>query len=346
MENSQTAQHQESDSTPYLLPISEFSESFGIDPDLFALAAISNGCWWVKKPTQQIRATEALRILEWIQQCGLTQFVVASTTESVTHSQATPITCPHLSADIARFHKLIDENFDRIRGLKWKWAVGEILELLYKSPASMRVVKKRGISLQALEQAIETHPRLRVARTSDLPFVATVVGELKRLHKGRLAWLWVDDAENGLSYLVDQSRKTTERTVHERETAEFSPGEIVWVALEETSNGRRSRKRHPALLLSLTGKRNDKWLLVSLTTDVDEKRELRKVQDPEDLGLPYGGYVWHEAQKVYHTQIENHIGWVTRSLIEVVDRTINLRQSMTEDLLHIADAHHRESEAA
>jgi hypothetical protein len=83
---------------------------------------------------------------------------------------------------------------------------------------------------------------------------------------------------------------------------------------------------------------------VNLTSEVEDKQELRKVRDPQKLGLPYGGYVWHEAQKVYHTQIESHSGWVTRSLVEVVNRTLNLRQSMVDDLNAIADLHHQDSE--
>lgn len=331
----------------YLDTISALCEKFGLDAELFTLAAFSAGCWWIKKPTQNIRLTEADRIIEWIQQCGLMQFLH---TDSLLDPQsnlvvrAEPIVCPHLDTDVVRIQKLIDENFDRLRGLKWRWAIGAILEILYESQASMRVIKKRGISLQALEQAVETHKRLRVVRTADVPFDSTVIRELKRLHKGRIAWLWVDTAENGLNYLVDQSREITQYNVTERESAEYAPGEIVWVALEETRNGRRSRKRHPALLLSLTGKRNDKWLLVNLTSEVEDKQELRKVRDPQKLGLPYGGYVWHEAQKVYHTQIESHSGWVTRSLVEVVNRTLNLRQSMVDDLNAIADLHHQDSE--
>lgn len=349
MEYSHFSISQCSQQSNYLCTISEASEQLGIDPDLFALAAWALGCWWIKKPTQQIRSTEAERIASWIQLCGLRQFLVEQHSplgvEGVV-AVLSPAQCPHLSTDVTRIQKLINENMVRLRGLKWKWMVGAILEMLYESPGSMRVIKKRGISLQALEQAILSYPKLKALRNTDVPFDSTVISELKRLHKGRMAWLWVETRESGISVLVDQARATVERETITRESATFAPGEIVWVALEENNNGRRSRKRHPALLLSLTGKRNDKWLLVSLTTDVNEKQDIRKVQDPEALGLPYAGYVWHETQKVYHTQIESHIGWVTSSLVEVVDRTINLRQSMMDELLAIASFHHAESESA
>lgn len=337
-------------SNPALRTIFSYGREWGINADLFALAAPLAGCWWIRSKTNQMKRREAEHVLDWLRTAGLMPLVQENTDSlnpACDISWSVPVpTCPHITADTQRIHKLIEENMTRLQGLKWKWVVGAVLELLYESHASMRVVKKRGISLQALELAIDTHPGLRVKKSSDTPFDTVVVRELKRLHKGRLAWLWVKKQENGLPYLVDQSRETSRHVAPERTGAEFAPGEIVWVALEETTNGRRSRKRHPALLLSLTGKRNDKWLLVSLTSEVDEKQDIRKVQDPEALGLPYGGYVWHETQKVYHTQIESHVGWVTRSLVEVVDRTVNLRQSMISDLVRIADAHHRDTEAA
>jgi len=49
-----------------------------------------------------------------------------------------------------------------------------------------------------------------------------------------------------------------------------------------------------------------------------------------------------EAQKVHASQIEAHIGWVTRGLVRVVDATINLRQSQIDSLNKVADAHHTE----
>ena len=337
-------------SNPALRTIFSYGREWGLDPDLLAIAAQTSGCWWVKSKTSQLKRTEAEKVVEWLRSAGLVA-CVSDSCESLNSdlhlSWTIPVPqCPHLVADVLRIQKLIDENLARLDGLKWKWIVGAVLELLYESHASMRVVKKRGVSLQALEQAIDTHPRLRAKRASDTSFDTVVVRELKRLHRGRLAWLWVKKHDNGVLYLVDQSRQATHRSAPERKAAEFAPGEIVWVALEENKNGRRSHKRHPALLLSLTGKRNDKWLLVSLTSDVDENQEMRRVQDPEALGLPYGGYVWHETQKVYHTQIESHVGWVTRSLIEVVNRTLNLRQTMCADLARIADLHHRDTEAA
>lgn len=324
--------------------ITEYSEVFGYDADLFTLAAISIGCWWIKNPTQFLKRIGAERTAQWIQDCGLVQFVGEKLIAHVPDELVAPPTCPHIDADVLRIHKIIDENFASIQGLKWKWAIGSILEFLNQSQAAVKVMKKRGISLQALECAINTHPRLRVTPNPEYTFETTVISELKRLHKGRLAWLWVETGENGLAYLRDQSRQTQSFSKPIRPEAQYAPGEIVWVAMEETKHGKRSRKCHPALLLSLTGKRNDKWLVINLTSNVEEKAEIRKVPNPDALGLPHGGYVWHEAQKVYHTQIESHIGWVTEDLVVVIDRTLNLRQSMREDLLKIAADHHATTE--
>ena len=204
-----------------------------------------------------------------------------------------------------------------------------------------RVIGSRGIRISDVEEAIRRDAEFSSLIPEGGLTPQRVISEMKRMHKARLGFLWLKE-EGGIHTLTCLNREgSSAPKQHAREFGKpvFAAGEIVWASLEEVTNGRRSRRKHPALLLQLTGHRNDKWILVSFTSDVEGSPDHRRIEHFEELGLSHTGYVWHETMKVHASQIESHIGWVTHDLIQVVDNAINLRGNLAADLRRIADQH-------
>lgn len=319
-----------------------------VPSELYHLAALACGHWWLKRPTSWMSRHHIERTDAWLVECGLLSVLQGH--DQISPSFALPgespprSAVPHLEADVERLTKLISDNLARLTGRRFAWAIGEMLQLIAESPATMRKVKERGISLEAIRIALVGHPRLSFHGDLTTDKVKSrTIGELVGLHRRTRIRLWVDES-SGFALLVDQSRSRRrsrdDTDSRQPASAEYAPGEVVTIEMEETRNGRRSLLRHPALLIQLTGKRNDKWVVVSLTSHVDSNPESRRVRDPEAIGLHHGGYVWHERQRVYKTQIKNHVGWVTHDLIDVVDRSINLRTSESDALRRVADERH------
>ena len=330
----------------------------GVDPEFFSLSAPIFGEWWVTGPRQMIQRISADKRIEWFANMGLVAvlqehsfafthgaFASVDGSSDSTLSDARQEVAYDLqyTADVERIRTLILENKSVLNGLNWKLSVAEILRLLWESPQAMKVVKKRGIHVRAIESALNLFPGKADKRPDAFDIVARSFSELARFHKSRTVWMWIETAPSGMELLVPMTRtqkKSTSSPHPQTDRHSYSPGEIVWVAMEENNNGIRSNKKHPALLLQLTGHRNDKWMVLSFTSDADSEREMRRIRDPEELGLQKGGFVWTEVQKVYHTQLENHIGWVTRSLLDVANRVVHIRSSTLEDLRMVADLNH------
>ena len=321
-----------------LKSVGEWAGVLGVPGDLFLLAGQGLGKWWFKSVDTPVYGRDVDEIESFLRSFGLVSALVDGTQDRT--SPMAPRTSRE--ADIERIAKLIEENEVLLAGRKWKWFVGDVLRLVLESKPAMRVVRERGILVSDVEEAIRRTPRFAALVPEDGLTAARVVGEMKRLHTARLGFLWLNQEDESAPYISCLDRRPAEPKAHAREfgDAQHAVGEIVWVGLEEVTNGRKSRRKHPALLLSLTGHRNDKWIVVSLTSELDGEPQHRRVPDPTRLGLVKGGYVWHESQKVHASQIEAHVGWVTRDLVRVVDATINLRQSQIDTLNAIADQHH------
>jgi hypothetical protein len=329
-----------SDNDFELKSIDEWASGIGVGADAFVLVGQILGKWWFTTTDMSVYGRDAAEIETFLRSAGLVSALAH-------HDAIVPATPPRRAsreADIERIEKLITANESTLIGRKWKWFVGDILTLILESNAAMRVVRERGILVSDMEEAIRRCPQFASIIPEGGLTPARVVGEMKRLHTARLGFLWLNQEDENAPYISCLDRRPVEKKTHAREfgEAQYAVGEVVWVALEEVTNGRRSRRKHPALLLSMTGQRNDKWMLVSLTSEVDGDPQHRRVPEPARLGLAKSGYVWHEAQKVHASQIEAHIGWVTRGLVRVVDATINLRQSQIDSLNKVADAHHTE----
>lgn len=260
----------------------------------------------------------------------------------------TPLTATRL-ADIARIETLVREHLGLLGERYGRWLIGEVLRLLWDNTPARRVLKERGILLADLRTGIEGAIGPPSMLPSDSAFTGTVFNELKRLHRARLAFLFIEDAQTDHPRLVTNDRPSAttnrwRRASSDDDPGEFQVGQVVWVAVEENDRGMRSKKRHPAVLLARTGRRNDRWLIVTMTTEVTDDPDRRRVPDGERMGLDYGGYVWHIALKVYKTQIERAVGWIHHELIGVLDHVLDLRQSIIDDLRNVADRHHRPAE--
>lgn len=324
-----------------LKSVSAWANETGVPADALLIAGQLLGKWWFTALDTPVYGRDVYEVEAILRSLGL----VSALSEG---SEVLPLARPSRvsrPADVERIERLIADNESSLVGRKWKWFIGDILGFLLESKAAMRIVRERGILLSDVEEAIRRSPRFASLIPAGGLTPARVVGEMRRLHQARLGFLWLNQEDESAPYISCLDRRPIEPKVHAREfgVAQYAVGEIVWVGLEEVTNGRRSRRKHPALLLSMTGQRNDKWMLVSLTSEVDGDPQHRRVPEPARLGLAKSGYVWHETQKVHVSQIEAHIGWVTRGLVRVVDATVNLRQSQIDSLTKVADAHHAEA---
>ncbi len=318
--------------------IDEWAAMWGIDPDLLVVAAQICNVWWVTKPSQQARRYQMDVVDAFLRTSGLVSTLQA---HGDVRCVPSPVIPQANEVDVERIGKLIDVNRCSLRGLKWKWFVGGLLVAIAESKPAMRVVGSRGIRVCDVEEAIRRDAEFASLIPEGGLTPQRVISEMKRMHTARLGFLWLKE-ESGIPTLTCLNREgSSVPKRHAREFGKpvFAAGEIVWASLEEVTNGRRSRRKHPALLLQLTGHRNDKWILVSFTSDVEGSPEHRRIERFEELGLSHGGYVWHEPMKVHASQIESHIGWVTHDLIQVVDNAINLRGNVAAELRRIADQH-------
>jgi len=321
-----------------LKTISEWAGGLGIAADALMIAGQLFGKWWFKSVDTPVYGRDVFEIETFFRSVGLVSALAGC-------EDVSPVGVPRRAsreADIERIQRLINDNESALVGRKWKWFIGDILTLILESSPAMRVVRERGILVSDVEEAIRRCPQFAPLIPEGGLTAPRVVSEMRRLHTARLGFLWLNQEDESAPYISCLDRRPVEAKVHAREfgAAQYAVGEIVWVGLEEVTNGRKSRRKHPALLLSLTGHRNDKWILVSLTSDVEGDPFHRRVPNPALLGLGKAGYVWHESQKVHQSQIESHVGWVTRDLVRVVDAAINLRQSQIDTLNAVADAHH------
>jgi len=347
-------------------PIDQYAAEAGIDAEVYYTAAVALGCWWLKNSTTAISRPDAERIEALIGQLGLSPFVQpygAHEPAPASSVTATPADSPdqpfgtdqtpssdQLSAariaDIDRVVALVDDHRERLAGRFGRWLLGDVMLIMWDSTPTRRVLKERGILLSDIRTAITRAVGERAAIPADRALTSTAITELKRMHRARLAFLHVAEADSTAPRLTMRARDQRvpvtrgERVRRADTSAALEVGQIAWVAVEENDRGQRSTKRHPAVLMARTGRRNDRWIILTMTSEVDDDAERRSVPRANELGLEYGGYVWHETTKVYKSQIERAVGWVHHDLIRVIDRVIGLRQSMRADLEKAADAHH------
>lgn len=347
---------------PWARSAIDLADELSIPADLYHAAALLCGCWWMKNERGQCSTPDSRRISTWLVELGVISALQHSLLSESGHNSSVPASdCPINShqtvnadtasvrlsaareADIARVEAIVRMNADLLRERHSKWLFGDVLQLLWESVPARRVISERGILLADIRTGILRASAPSVRMFPESMTVGMAIGELKRLHKGRLAFLFVDAPEGQPARLITDERAVRrDRRIASRERSvdDLAVGRIAWVAVEESDNGRKSKKRHPAILLARTGRRSDKWIVLTMTTDVPGDPEARRVPGAERLGLEYGGYLWAATTKVYKSQVDNVVGWVHHDLVYVIDRSVGLRQSLRDELLAIADSHH------
>lgn len=216
-----------------------------------------------------------------------------------------------------------------------------LLERISGDERSMASIRRHGLSLPLLQQALAEVPRVPRAQKGR-PFEADVRWAVVRLNRGSIASFWLEHGETGVSTLVVRPARPPRASAPRRREVsgadDFHTGEIRWMKMHEIRNGRRSEIHHPAVIVGRSSA--NKWTVVSLTTDMEGSPPGRRVPRHAEQGLEYGGFVWHELQRVYVSEIGGHIGWVHMELVEVIDRCLNLRASVRSALMQSARAHH------
>lgn len=338
------------------------ADDLSIPADMYHVAALHCGCWWMKDEKGQCSTPDSVRIENWLRHLGvvsalqhaltplaptLGSYRVATSpvdagssdiSDGMTHDLT-----PAREADIRRVRTLVEDNSERLKGRYGKWLYGDVLQLLWESMAARRVIKERGILLVDIRTGIIQGTRSDARMFPESMSVGMAIGELKRLHKGRLAFLFVDAPAGKPARLIaneSATRRSDPRATKRRESDDLAVGRIAWVAVEEHDHGMRSTKRHPAVLLAQTGRRSDRWVIITMTSEVPGDPEFRRVPDASRLGLEYGGFLWETTTKVYKSQVDRVVGWVHHELVYAIDRAIGLRQAMHDELLSVADEHH------
>ncbi len=326
----------------WVQPLAVAAGQLGIELDIYSLLAKEAcGCWWLRESTTTISRKDSDTVSSWVERMGLLGVLQA-------HGPGDPSTVPSVrnDADVARVRRLINDNIDLFDGRSGRWVIGDVLRLMWESKATMKVLTERGIAIGDVFHGIQAALGTSVLGSTGNRFRCDVIRELSCLHRGRLAFLFVEDRADGPRLIARAPRQTTNCTTgrtpaeHSNHRVEYEVGQVVWVAVEETTNGRKSRKRHPAVLIARTGRNNAKWLIVTMTTEVPGRPDFRRVPDAAALGLDYPGFVWHEIQKVHKAQVEHAVGWVHRPLLEVIHRTVGLRQQQYDDLRRVAATRH------
>jgi hypothetical protein len=230
--------------------------------------------------------------------------------------------------------------------MEWRWLVGEVFALMVDSESTMKVIESRGVLLRDIRAAIKNIPEYAHLVPKEGLQQKVAISEMKRMHKMRSGFLKLDYSDPNNPFVTGSAKRSipATNTAIPSRSPRYAVGEIVWVELQETKNGRRSIKKHPALLLGHTGTKNDKWTLVNFTTEVDGSPSHRYISNYADLGLDHNSYVWHECQKVHKSQIISHAGWVNHDLIRVVRSGVDVRQTVISKLTEVADIHHDKDE--
>ena len=320
------------------------------------------GKWWVMKPTHSLRGRDFDDIKWYVethlkgklrQRQNREDAIIGSAnpesnvvTPQVEEVKDAPPTITTRPEDIKRITSLIKGNLPEMTNMEWRWLVGEVFALMVDSESTMKVIESRGILLRDIRAAIENIPEY--AHLVPLKGLQRKVAifEMKRMHKMRSGFLKLDYSDPNNPFVTGSSKRSipaTKKAIPSR-SPRYAVGEIVWVELQETKNGRRSIKKHPALLLGQTGAKNDKWTLVNFTTEVEGSPSHRYISNYADLGLDHNSYVWNECQKVHKSQIISHVGWVNHDLIRVVRSGVDVRQTVVSKLVEVADAHHDKNE--
>jgi hypothetical protein len=215
-----------------------------------------------------------------------------------------------------------------------------LIDRMSTEPLVAKQISGDGLLVSDVQRAlslVDGVPEPRQGHT----FIKDLFWAAARSRRSNLSDIWIEDGHLPTARLVVRERvKPTflkrKRKVDARDA--FSVGEIRWVQLHESKRGIRSELHHPAVIVEKAGA--NKWRVVSLTSNVEGEPEGRRVPQAAAQGLTRSGYVWHETQKVFVSELGDHIGWVHPELVEVIRRSVRIRTSLVEELVAIAAEKH------
>jgi len=341
---------------PRLVPLRVVARQVGIDPDRYLQYARDSGLGWLNTTSSRLSSTHARGLNDWLVRTG----VLASSPDEwpppVEHDVLTWMSKnPHgeamqvvqvieqpsqlFSALQQRISALASEEL-RSGARRHNYFLLRLMDRMTSDSLVREFLSQEGVPLATLSAALAAvsgAPKPRSGHTLKSDVYWAVV----RSRRGNLSELWVADGETPAAKLVIRKRETIRREKVRRNVDSrdgYVVGEIRWVQLHESRRGRRSELHHPAVIVEKAGA--NKWRVLSLTTEVEGDPEGRRVPRHREQGLDYAGYVWHEVQKVFVSEIGDHIGWVHPDLVLVIRRTVPMRQVLLEQLAAVGAEKH------
>lgn len=337
---------------PRLIPLRLVAKHVGLDPDEYLKLAKNSGLVWLNTTNSRLTAVHAQALNEWLVSAGvltsspldwppplendvLTWMSTKGSFE-LNLTGSSDNCSPQINSEIeARIRTLAEEELAQ-EAKRLNYFLLRLFDRLTADDQIKEALSREGILLSSVQSALSTIPRMPKPRSGQT-FRSDVFWAVVRSRRGNLSELWIENGDEPEARLVSKQREHPRRnrikkTVDSRDA--YHVGEIRWVQMHESRRGRRSELHHPAIIVEKSG--TNKWWVLSLTTEIEESDESRRVPRHAEQGLEYAGFIWHELQKVFVSEIGEHIGWVHPELVSVIRRNITMRSSLIEELASVA----------
>lgn len=345
---------------PRFVPLRLVARHVGIDPEQYLQHARDSGIGWLNTTNSRMSSSHAKGLNDWLVHLGLLANAPADWPPPVEHDalnwmsessrreviavgQGNELQSQRPSALQQKISALVTEEL--ANGAKGhNYFLLRLMDRMTSDSLVRDALLREGVPLSTIGAALAAVvdvPKPRKGHT----FKGDVYWAVARSRRGNLSELWVTDGEAPTARLVFRKRESPQRKRFRRKVDSrdsYQVGEIRWVQLHESRRGRRSELHHPALIVEKVGA--NKWRVLSLTTEVEGDPEGRRVPRHSEQGLDYAGYVWHEVQKVFVSEIGDHIGWVHPDLVALIRRTVPMRQILFDQLAAVGAKRHPQSD--
>lgn len=346
---------------PRLIPLRLVARHVGIDPEQYLQYARNSGMGWMNTTNSRLSSTHARGLNDWLVRTGVlasspdewpppVEYDVLTWMSKNPHGEAIQVVLVNeqpsqLPSTLQqRISALASEEL-RSGARRHNYFLLRLMDRMTSDSLVREFLSQQGVPLATLSAALAAVSGVPKPRSGHT-FKTDVYWAVVRSRRGNLSELWVADGETSAAKLVFRKhgtirREKVRRKVDSRDS--YQVGEIRWVQLHESRRGRRSELHHPAVIVEKAGA--NKWRVLSLTTEVEGDPEGRRVPRHREQGLDYAGYVWHEVQKVFVSEIGDHIGWVHPELVLVIRRTVPMRQVLIDQLAEVGAEMHPQSDS-
>jgi len=346
---------------PRLVPLRLVARQVGIDPEQYLQYGRNSGLRWLNTTSSRMSSPHAKGLNDWLVRAGLLATSPTDWPPPVEHDALTWMS-ENSSWEVIEVVQGNEQQSHPPSALQQKisalaseelgngakghnYFLLRLMDRMTSDPLVRDALSRDGVPLSTLVAALEAVsgvPKPRKGHT----FKEDVYWAVVRSRRGNLSELWVADGEVPTARLVFHKRESTRWKRFRREVDSrdgYQVGEIRWVQFHESRRGRRSELHHPAVIVEKAGA--NKWRVLSLTTEVEGDPEGRRVPRHCEQGLDYAGYVWHEVQKVFVSEIGDHIGWVHPELVVVIRRNVSMRQVLLDQLAEVGAEKHPQSDS-